>query len=79
MSDMQTMPIRELIDEIRIKVKKLPMVQMLVINVLVRRLEEQANMIDNLTEQLHDAIDSNPDNYKPAPKHIEYPGIEDET
>lgn len=53
--DMATMPIRDLIREIRAKTKTMDgsmLHVILVLNVLARRLEEQADIIDQLQEQI---------------------------
>lgn len=59
MSDMQTMPVRDLIASIRDQIANAPpdqALQLLVLGVLVRRIEEQADLADNLAKLLHQSI-----------------------
>jgi hypothetical protein len=61
--DMATMPIRDLITGLRQKAKKLGdsgnIVDCLVLNVLTNRLKDQADIIDNLTEEIFEC-ENNP-------------------
>lgn len=59
---MATMPIRELIDSLRIQVTKLPsteIIRILFVNIMLRRLEEEANRADIAEQKLKELIDAN--------------------
>lgn len=59
---MATMPIRELIDSLRIQVAKLPsteIIRILFVNIMLRRLEEEANRADIAEQKLKELIDAN--------------------
>lgn len=54
-SDMNTMPIRDLISSLRVQASELPpadMIRMLFVNCMVNRLEQQANLADGLAKKL---------------------------
>lgn len=55
--DMRTMPVRDLIDQLRTKVVEMPpemMLQKLIISVLIRRLEDEADRADRAETQLRE-------------------------
>lgn len=64
MTDMATMPIRELIADMREQTSKMDnadFIKILFVNVIAGRLEEQANLVDTLTE-VKDAVLAHRDN-----------------
>lgn len=56
MADMQTMPVEELVKEIRIKTHDMDVLQALVFNVLCNRLEEQAELLGNVELRVQEAL-----------------------
>lgn len=56
MSDMQTMPVDELVSEIRIRTHDMDILQAMVFNVLANRLEQQADELGRMTLRVEDAL-----------------------
>ncbi len=77
MSDMQTMPVRDLIASMRDQIQNAPnenAVQLLVLGVLVRRIEEQADLADKwegVAGAIKELITSSDYIHEPSDKLVE--------